>query len=1587
MTHRPNQTTRPGLPPAQGLYDPATEHDACGVGFVVNMHGRRSHGIVRQGLEVLENLAHRGACGCDPLTGDGAGILLQMPHDFFAVAAPRAGIRLPSPGDWAAGNFFLPPSEGDREAAEAFFEKLCREGGLEFLGWRTVPTDNSSIGGTARDVEPFIRQAFVGRGKKVPREHFEWKLFVLRKRFGIEIGSLGLSEQAYVYVCSLSAKTIVYKGLLLADQVAQYYPDLSDERLTSGLALVHQRYSTNTFPTWDLAHPFRYLAHNGEINTVRGNINWMHARESMLAHPVYGPDLDMIKPVIREGGSDSACFDNALELLVLAGRPIEEAVSMCVPEPWSGHESMSDDLKAYYEYQACLMEPWDGPAAVAFTDGVRIGATLDRNGLRPGRWWQMKDGLVVMASEAGVLELPAGEVVRKGRLRPGRMFLVDTKEGRIVEDDEIKRKLATARPWREWMAANQVRLDSLADPPGLADLTASRAVHAKESVPAVVNGHGNGHANGHSNGAAATPTAVDPWRAAGVAGEPSNLIELQRAYGYTLEDLRVLIAPMATAGAEPIGSMGNDTPLAVLSDRPQLLANYFKQLFAQVTNPPLDAIREEIITSMITTIGSEGNLLAAEPAQARLLRLETPIITNAECARIKALGSTAVAEHAGLVARTLSLLFPAGSGTAGMRQRLDELRAEASAALAAGATIIVLSDRGVTAELVAVPSLLATAGIHHHLVREGTRTCCGLVVETGEAREVQHFATLTGYGAGAINPYLAFATIDQMQAERMIDPDMPREKLQANFVKAATKGLLKVMSKMGISTQQSYRGAQIFEAVGLERGFIDEFFTRTPSRIGGIGLGEVAEETFRRHEHAWPKTAVPQTLELDVGGRYAWRRKGEAHVFNPDVVASLQRSTQINSREEFKKFQRLIDEQQTNLLTLRGLLDFKWAAAEAASGGPVPLDEVEPAKEIVRRFATGAMSYGSISKEAHETLAIAMNRLGGWSNTGEGGEDPVRYQLEPNGDSKNSKIKQVASGRFGVTSLYLVNAKELQIKMAQGAKPGEGGQLPGHKVDLEIARIRHSTPGVGLISPPPHHDIYSIEDLAQLIHDLKNANHHARISVKLVAEVGVGTVAAGVSKGKSDVVLISGHDGGTGASPQTSIMHAGLPWELGLAEAHQVLVMNDLRGRIVVQTDGQIRTAKDVVVATLLGAEEYGIATASLVVMGCIMMRKCHLNTCPVGVATQDPELRKRFTGQPEHVVNYFFMLAEEVREIMAKLGFRTIDEMVGRVDRLDTRAAIAHWKAKGLDFSTILHRPEVPPHVKTHHSEPQDHGLERSLDMTTLLGLCQPALNERKPVAIELPIRNVNRTVGTILSSEVTRRYGAGGLPDGTITIHFRGSAGQSLMAFGSPGVQVTVEGDVNDYCGKGLSGGRIIVRPDRSASFKAEDHVIAGNVVAYGATAGEIYLRGQCGERFLVRNSGVEAVVEGTGDHGCEYMTAGRAVILGPTGRNFAAGMSGGIAYVWDADGTFPTRVNREMVELDPLDGQDLEYLKGIIARHVEYTGSTRGREILDRWATEASRFVKVMPTDYKRALAELRKRAAEDQAEAREQGKAAV
>jgi len=1521
-----------GAPEAQGLYDPSNEHDACGVGFVVNMHGHKSHKIVEQGLEILANLTHRGACGCDPLTGDGAGILLQMPDDYFRPVLAESNIKLPPLGEYAIGNVFFPPNPAERKACEEQFEQVCSEEGQVFLGWRDTPTDNTDIGRSAREVEPTIRQAIVARGTDTPPEMFEWKLFVIRKRAGVETAATDLKQKKYFYICTLSSKVIVYKGLLLADQVGRYYPDLLDPRLVSALALVHQRYSTNTFPTWDLAHPFRYVAHNGEINTLRGNVNWMRARESMLENPLFGDDLKKVIPICTPGGSDSKIFDNALELLLLSGRSLVQSASMLIPEPWAGHESMPDELKAYYEYQACLMEPWDGPAAMAFTDGVAIGACLDRNGLRPSRYWVLKDGLVIMASEAGVLEVPQAEVVAKGRLRPGRMFLVDTSQGRIIGDKEIKLGLASQNPYRQWLNDNQIKLEELPEP-------ASSNGQSTAKVAGKKSASSNGHTNGH-------------------AGEP--LLRLQRTFGYTLEDLKLIVGPMANDGAEPIGSMGNDAPLAVLSDRPQLLYNYFKQLFAQVTNPPLDAIREEIITSMITTIGREGNLMVETPEQARLLRLETPILSNAELAKIKALHQDR------LLAHTVSILFPRSEGAEGMVNRLHAMREEVTSAIENGATIIVLSDRGIDRENVPIPALLATSNIHNHLVREGTRTRCGLVVETGEAREVQHFALLTGYGAGAVNPYLALATLEQMVAEKYFTPGADLKKLQKNYLKACSKGLLKCMSKMGISTQQSYRGAQIFEAVGLGNSLVEEYFPYTHSRISGIGIEQIAEESLRRHEHAYPRVELPRALDLDVGGQYAWRRKGEAHMLNPDVVAKLQHATEINSRQEFDKFCQLIDQQQTQLLTLRGLLEFK-------KGAPVPLDEVEPATEIVKRFATGAMSYGSISKEAHETLAIAMNRIGGRSNTGEGGEDPSRYTLDPSGDSRNSAIKQVASGRFGVTSEYLVSAREIQIKMAQGAKPGEGGQLPGHKVDREIARIRHSTAGVGLISPPPHHDIYSIEDLAQLIHDLKNANRDARISVKLVAEVGVGTVAAGVAKGKSDVVLISGHDGGTGASPQTSIKHAGLPWELGLAEAHQVLVMNDLRGRIVVQTDGMIRTPKDVAIATLLGAEEWGVATGALVTIGCIMMRKCHLNTCPVGIATQDVELRKKFTGKPEHVINFFFMLAEGLREIMAELGFRTINEMVGRVDLLDSRKAIGHWKAKGLDFSKILFKPKVPSYVKTHCVESQDHGIQNSLDVTTLLELCQPALDSQTPVVVNLPIRNLNRTVGTILSSEVTKRYGAAGFAkDNTIQLNFKGTAGQSLFAFGVHGITVRVEGDVNDYSGKGLSGGRIIVHPPAEASFKAEENIICGNVALYGATGGELFVRGIAGERFCVRNSGAHAVVEGVGDHGCEYMTGGRVVILGETGRNFAAGMSGGIAYVLDQNESFAPLVNKEMVDLDPLDEKDLEYIQMMIAKHVDYTKSTRGKHVLDNWKSLSKKFVKVMPVDYKRALADLQKQA---------------
>jgi glutamate synthase (ferredoxin) len=1499
----------PGLPPAQGLYDPAHEHDACGVGFVVDIKGRKSHAIVSQALTVLKNLLHRGACGCEPNTGDGAGILVQMPHAFLERECGRLGITLPGPGHYGAGLVFLPRDPAQADECRRLFEEIIREEGQSVLGWREVPTDDSPVGPTARSVKPVFRQIFVGRGGSVPdRASFERKLYVIRKRVEHAVWGGALPERRFFYLPSLSSNTLIYKGMLSADQIETMYPDVTDPLVESALALVHQRFSTNTFPSWPLAHPYRYIAHNGEINTLRGNINWMHAREALCESKLLGRDLERILPIVIEGGSDSAIFDNVLEFLVMAGRPLPHAVLMMIPEPWAGHESMSEERKAFYEYHGCLMEPWDGPASIAFTDGTVIGAVLDRNGLRPSRYYVTKDGLVVMASEVGVLDIPPERVLLKERLHPGRIFLVDTAQGRIIHDEELKRTYAAQHPYGEWLKTYLRPLESLPAPPG-------------EPEP-----------------------------------DHATVLERQVVFGYTHEDLRILLGPMAAKGEEPVGSMGTDTSLAILSDRPRLLYDYFKQLFAQVTNPPLDGIREELVTQIATTIGPEGNLLEPTPEACRQIRLATPILNNEELARIRHV------DLPGFRATTVSMLFPAAEGAPGLHRAMEELCRRAGQAVAQGYTYLILSDRGVDAHHAPIPALLATAGVHHHLIREGTRCKVGLVIETGEPREVHHMALLLGYGAGAVNPYLAFETLDDMIREGLL-PGLDHRTAVKNYIKALNKGVLKVISKMGISTIQSYRGAQIFEAIGLDRAFVDRYLTWTASRIGGVGLEVVAEEALLRHRRAYPDRPVGPR-ELEWGGEYQWRRDGEYHLFNPDTVFKLQHATQSGQYRVFKDYTRAVDEQNRRLATLRGLFGLKWAEA------PVPLDEVEPVESILRRFATGAMSYGSISQEAHETLAIAMNRLGGKSNTGEGGEDSARYRRDPNGDWRRSAIKQVASGRFGVTSEYLVNCDDLQIKMAQGAKPGEGGQLPGHKVYPWIAKVRHSTPGVGLISPPPHHDIYSIEDLAQLIHDLKNSNPRARIHVKLVSEVGVGTVAAGVAKAHSDVVLISGHDGGTGASPLTSIKHGGTPWELGLAETQQVLVMNKLRDRIIVQVDGQMKTGRDVVIAALMGAEEYGFSTAPLVVMGCVMMRVCHLNTCPVGIATQDPRLRARFTGKPEFVENFFRFVAEEVRELMSRLGFRTMEEMIGRVDRIDARSAVDHWKARGLDFSAILHRPPVGPEVAIRKVVEQDHGLERSLDVTTLVPLCKPALERRDPVDIRLPIRNVNRTVGTILGYEITARHGAQGLPDDTIRMHFSGSAGQSFGAFLPRGVTLVLEGDSNDYIAKGLSGGKIIVYPPREATFVAEENILVGNVVLYGATSGEAYFRGMAGERFAVRNSGALAVVEGVGDHACEYMTGGRVVVIGPTGRNFAAGMSGGVAYVLDEAGDFRRRCNLGMVDLEPVvDTEDVETVKDLLARHIRYTQSPLAARLLVDWARTQERLVKVMPKDFKRVLAAIK------------------
>ena len=1494
-----------------GLYDPWYEHDSCGVGFVVNIKGKKSHKIIRDALTILVNLNHRGACGCEANTGDGAGSLMQMPHGFFKEVARKEKIKLPPLGDYGVAMMFLPRDPNERRTCEILFENIVVEEGQKFLGWRLVPTDNSTLGATARMSEPFMQQAFIKRsGRLADDMAFERKLYVIRKRAERAIRYSGIKGGHWFYISSLSCRTLIYKGMLLTEQMDQYYPDLKNPAMESALALVHSRFSTNTFPSWDRAHPYRYIAHNGEINTLRGNINWMHARQAMFQSDAFGDDLKKLLPVINTDGSDSGMFDNCLELLVLAGRSLPHAIMMMIPEPWANHATMSDEKKAFYEYHSCLMEPWDGPASIAFTDGKKIGAVLDRNGLRPSRYYVTKDDLVIMASEVGVLDVPAERVLLKGRLQPGRMFLVDTEEGRIVADEELKLKIATEQPYRQWLNDHLLDLASVGE-----------SAHAHE-----LSRH--------------------------------TVLQRQQAFGYTFEDLRIVMTPMARDGVEAVGSMGCDTPLAVLSSKPQLLYNYFQQLFAQVTNPPIDSIREELVTSALTTIGSERNLLKPKPMSCNFIKLPSPILTNEEFAKLKYI------QQAGFKSVTLPILFKAADGEAGLARAMDDLCARASSAVEAGANILILSDRGVDVEMAAIPALLAVAGLHHHLIREGTRTRVGLVLESGEPREVHHFSLLIGYGVGAINPYVAFETIDSMVREGLL-VNIAHEDACKNYVKAAVKGVVKVISKMGISTIQSYRGAQIFEAIGLHPSVVEKYFTGTASRVGGIGLDVIAREVRMRHAAAFPDRQVNGHV-LEAGGNYQWRADGEHHLFNPQTVHQLQTACRNADYKAFKNYSHAVNDQSKKSCTLRGLLELK-----IGSQTPVPIEEVEPLESLFKRFKSGAMSYGSISQEAHEALAVAMNRIGGKSNTGEGGEAPARYQPEPNGDSKNSAIKQVASARFGVTSLYLVMARELQIKMAQGAKPGEGGQLPGQKVYPWIAKVRYATPGVGLISPPPHHDIYSIEDLAELIHDLKNANTQARISVKLVAEVGVGTIAAGVAKAHADVVLISGHDGGTGASPQTSIKHAGIPWELGLAETHQTLVLNNLRSRITVETDGQLKTGRDVVVAALLGAEEFGFATAPLVSLGCIMMRVCHLDTCPVGVATQNPLLRKNFTGDPAHVVNFMSFIGQEVRELMAQLGFRTINEMIGRTDLLEPREAIEHWKARGLDFTNILYQPKAPEDFGRYCQMAQDHGLDKALDNTTLLKLCAPALERREKVEASLEIKNVNRVVGTILGSEITRRYGAGGLPEDTVKIHFKGSAGQSFGAFMPRGLTWILEGDANDYLGKGLSGGKIVLYPPEGSTFVAEENIITGNVALYGATQGEAYICGMAGERFCVRNSGVSAVVESVGDHGCEYMTGGRVVVLGRTGRNFAAGMSGGVACVLDETGDFSQNCNQQMVVLERLqDPAEIEEIRLMIQRHAQYTRSQRAFKILALWEDMVPKFVKVMPKDYKRALECLRR-----------------
>jgi len=1526
-----------------GLFDPALEKDSCGVGFIADIKGRKSHKIVEDALTILVNLEHRGAVGADPRAGDGAGILVQTPHKFLAKKTAEFGIKLPKPGEYAVGALFMPHDAAwRREIMDTYASAAAREG-MTLLGWRDVPTDNSTLGESVKPTEPLHMQVFLARNPKTrSEEEFERRLYILRKTIsGIMHGKRGRQVSHY-YPVSISCRTLIYKGMFLADQLGTYYPDLHDPDFDSALALVHQRFSTNTFPAWSLAHPYRMIAHNGEINTLRGNNNWMAARQASVSSPKFGDDISKLWPISYEGQSDTACFDNALEFLTMGGYSLAHAMMMMIPEAWAGNQLMNEERRAFYEYNAALMEPWDGPAAIAFTNGRQIGATLDRNGLRPARYVVTRDDRIIMASEVGVLPIPEEEIVTKWRLQPGKMLLVDLEAGRLIPDEELKSQLAQSHPYKEWLERTQIQLENL------------------------------------SETSAAAPISN------------LSLLDRQQLFGYTQEDLKILMTPMATTGEEAVGSMGNDTPISALSDRAKLLFTYFKQNFAQVTNPPIDPIREELVMSLVSIIGPRPNLFDLEgSSKTKRLEVHQPILTNANLEKIRSISEVG---HDHFKSRTLDTTWPADTGAEGMAEAIDGLCGRAEIAVRDGINIIILSDRRAGADRIPIPSLLACAAVHHHLIREGLRTSVGIVVESAEPREVHHFACLAGYGAEAINPYLAFETLIAMKNE--LPQKLDDKEIIKRYIKSVDKGLLKVMSKMGISTYQSYCGAQIFDAIGIKSDFVAKYFTGTATRIEGVGLSEIAEEAVRRHRDAFSDAPIYRSA-LDVGGEYAFRVRGEEHVWNAATVATLQHAVRGNSYERYRQFARIVNDQSQHLYTIRGL--FRIKSAEEDGRKPVPIDEVEPAKSIVKRFSTGAMSFGSISREAHTTLAIAMNRIGGKSNTGEGGEESDRFKPLPNGDSMRSAIKQVASGRFGVTAEYLVNSDMMQIKIAQGAKPGEGGQLPGHKVDKTIAKVRHSTPGVGLISPPPHHDIYSIEDLAQLIFDLKNVNPAGDVSVKLVSEVGVGTVAAGVSKARSDHVTIAGYEGGTGASPLTSIKHAGSPWEIGLAETHQTLVANRLRGRIAVQVDGGIRTGRDVVVGAMLGADEFGFATAPLIAAGCIMMRKCHLNTCPVGVATQDPVLRKRFTGQPEHVINYFFFVAEEVRELMAELGYRTFNEMIGQLQMLDRRKLLAHGKASGLDFSKLFMKPDVPAHVKIYNCEEQNHKIHDILDRK-LIAQSQDAIERGTPVRLSFPIRNVDRTVGAMLSGEIAKRYGHDGLAHDTIVARFTGTAGQSFGAFLARGVAFELDGDANDYVGKGLSGGRIVVRPPAVSGIVPEQSIIIGNTVLYGAIAGECYFRGVAGERFAVRNSGAIAVIEGAGDHCCEYMTGGVVVVLGPTGRNFAAGMSGGVAYVLDDDGGFASRCNMAMVELEPMpDEEDLNAkifhhardleahglvdimadlsrhdahrLHHLVSRHARYTGSRIAAKILDDWKTWYPKFRKVMPVEYRRALNELK------------------